>query len=224
MADSELINRSVSGRMQAPGVRDRPVNSQAVSGGGVLVGSQQAVVNTDSGSVGGSDMSAPLQSVQIPSGHPVQSSSPVEPVQTVSASTAPVEPPQQTVSVPLSVAPHKEAAPIPMVAPVVESAKPVEVIQPSEPEVEVAPEVKEVVRRSEVSKPPKIDREMAQAGVALSGAATPVVKTGTGEVQLPMSYADALATEKRTKFWQALHWFAALVAYQWRKLDPSLKD
>jgi hypothetical protein len=110
-----------------------------------------------------------------------------------------------------------------LTVPAAESVKPVEVVAASEKEVSIPEEVKEVVSVPESAKPLRVSNDLARAGVVLAGASAPVPKTTIGDVKLPMTYADALATEKRTRFWQALHWLAAYIAYQWRKLDPSLK-
>jgi hypothetical protein len=248
MSDSAPFNQQpASSKMQSPSTRVRNESAVAPQSATVLASDANLQVGQSLDAQKVSDSASVGKTFSLPS-IPSQGSSqelpqvveekglsqassdvvavPAAPVvipQTEQVAVSPT-PTHSPVSVPPSIAPHKEAGPVPIATPSGESAKPVEVIQQSTPEVSVPPEIKEVVAVSEDAKPIKIDAELKKTGVALAADSTPVVHTPTGDVKLPMTYADALATEKRTKFWDAVHWFAAYVAYQWRKLDPTLKD
>lgn len=121
----------------------------------------------------------------------------------------PIEPP--------AISGHKEHGPITQAKS--EFLKPADVqpeITPSHPELKIMPELENIVEKGSDAREPKIEKNTP---VKLAKESTPVITAPTGNIGLPMTYQEALQKEKKSAFWDSLHWFAAQIVYQWRKCD-----
>lgn len=141
------------------------------------------------------------------------------PVQANSAPQA-ITPPQQAGRIvqPPEISGNKEHEPISQAKS--EFGKIVEAqpeITPSTPEIMIPRELEKTIEKSPSSQEPKIENTPAK----LAKESTPIITTPTGIVHLPMTYKEALQKEKKSSFWDGVHWFAAQVIYQWRKNDPD---
>jgi hypothetical protein len=103
---------------------------------------------------------------------------------------------------------------------------------PPEPRVEIAAsvpaevmitqELKNTIEKSPDAKEPKIEKEARLAGLTLAKESTPVITSPTGIIRLPMTYVQALQKKNNSPFWDSIHWFAALIMYQWSKYEPDV--
>lgn len=110
---------------------------------------------------------------------------------------------------------HKEHGPISQAK--TEFAKPVEAqpeIAPSTPEITIPPELEKTIEKSTAAEEPKIEKNTP---AKLAKESTPVITAPTGLVRLPMTYQEALQKEKKSAFWDSMHWLAAQIIYQFRK-------
>jgi hypothetical protein len=48
------------------------------------------------------------------------------------------------------------------------------------------------------------------------------LKIESGNIHLPLTYEQALKKKNTTHFGDSMHWFAALIMYQWMKYDPDI--
>ncbi len=141
------------------------------------------------------------------------------PTTSVQANTTPiVSSPQQQVGrivEPPAISGHKEHGPISQAKS--EFTKPVEAqpeITPSTPEIKIPQELEKTIEKSPAAKEPKIDKNTP---MKLAKESTPVITSPSGIISLPMTYKEALQKEKKSAFWDSVHWFAAQIIYQWRK-------
>jgi len=126
-------------------------------------------------------------------------------------------PPQQAryVGQPPEISGHKEHGPISQAK--TEFTKPVETqpeIAPSTPEITIPQELEKTIEKSPAAQEPKIEKNTP---AKLAKESTPVSTTPTGLVQLPMTYQEALQKERKSAFWDSMHWLAAQIIYQFRK-------
>lgn len=126
----------------------------------------------------------------------------------------PIEPP--------AISGHKEHGPISQAK--TEFTKPVEAqpeIAPSTPEITIPQELEKTIEKSPAAQEPKIEKNTP---AKLAKESTPVSTTPTGLVQLPMTYQEALQKEKKSTFWDSMHWLAAQIIYQFRKNEKIISS
>jgi len=147
---------------------------------------------------------------------------PQQQAENTSASVAPAAPVQPATPAPtqqLSVSGGgKEGSPM-----VTAPTPPQEIAKPTHPEVVVPQELSGVVEKSPDTERPQIDQQAADAGVAAAKESTFLPASATGSIKLPMTYEEALLKKKNAKFQDGVKWFAAYVAYQWKKINPNLE-
>jgi len=150
---------------------------------------------------------------QVVSDKPVQEQGVTQPSDQTIAS-----PVQQASSQQVSVTSGgKEGAPM-VTAPVV----PQETVSASLPEVVIPQEVQPIVEKSPETDKPEVDNAAEQAGVSLAKESAPIPASATASIKLPMTYEEAILKKKNSKFRQSIKWLAAVIEYQWKKLNPNL--
>ncbi|MBU4098752.1 hypothetical protein KJ980_03825 [Patescibacteria group bacterium] len=121
---------------------------------------------------------------------------------------------------PPAISGHREHGPVSAVKS--EFTKPVETqpeITPSTPhEIMIPQELKNTIEKASDAHDPKIEKNTP---LKLAKESTPVITTPTGIIRLPMTYKQAVQKEKNSSFRDSIHWFAAMIMYQWRKYDPG---
>ncbi len=95
-------------------------------------------------------------------------------------------------------------------------------ISPSEPELVIHDELAAVgVEKAAQSEISKLTAEVQKLGASHAKESVPVITLPSGTVHLPHSYQKALQIEKQTNIEDSSHWYAALILYLWKKLDPA---
>ncbi len=87
-----------------------------------------------------------------------------------------------------------------------------------EEEKVVEKELEALVEKSPDTEKPEIPKEVQAAGVTHAKENTPMPQIASGTKSLPMSFQDALATQKKYKWRNSITWFASLVMYHWKKI------
>ncbi len=125
---------------------------------------------------------------------------------------------------------NKEQEPT-IAVPVSESTHSAETVTPEittslSPEVMIPQELKNIVEHGPDGRELKLEKEIQKVtAVTPAVDSTPIIKTPTGTIHLPMNYPQALQKLKNTEFLDSTHWLAAMIMYQWCKYDPdAVKD
>lgn len=96
-------------------------------------------------------------------------------------------------------------------------------MQPSVPEFSASSEVEKIVEKSPDQEKPEISKAVSDAGVTHSGPGIITVDRNNFSVtKMPETYEQAVEEEKKTQLHDSRHWFAAMIMYIWRKLNPTL--
>lgn len=87
-------------------------------------------------------------------------------------------------------------------------------------EVPLSPELKTIGVEQGSDNEPLLTDEIKKAGVTASVQTDPVVAATTTTLPLPKTFEQAKEDFKRSKFKDGLKWLAALIMYQWRRINP----
>lgn len=96
-----------------------------------------------------------------------------------------------------------------------------EVLRSSHPEVKVPQELEHIVEKGEDASLDEADKRLEELGVQLSSDSTSSSLNSPANIQLPMTYDQALVKQKRSKVKDSIAWLAALIMYQWKKINPK---
>jgi hypothetical protein len=98
-----------------------------------------------------------------------------------------------------------------------------EILQPSTPETApISKELAHIIEQTSGQDRAFLSPEVIRSGVMHASEAVPVPQNSFGISSLPMSYPDSVEMQKKTKLHEAIRWLSGRIAYQWRKINPSL--
>lgn len=141
----------------------------------------------------------------------------IEEAVAVPVSSVDIPTPVQPISAPASKEQEPGAAPLPDVAKMTES----EIV---DEEKAVESELEKMIVQSPQDKPLDLPKEIKNIGAALANEDTLMPDVSLGNGAFPMTYPEAIKTNKISKVKESIKWISALIIYHWKKMRSKPDD